>query len=57
MMYLEKSQVWWDRNTEDEQHEFLWTVPSPTFQASPEYLVNLIGGLVGDSRRFLGNLW
>ena len=57
MMYLEKSQVWWDRNPEDEQHEFLWTVPLPTFQASPEYFVNLIGGLVGDLRRFLGNLW
>ena len=53
-MYLERSQVWWDRNPDSEHHEFLWTVPSSTFQASPEYLVNLIQGLVGDSRRFLG---
>ena len=54
MMYLERSQVWWDRNPDDEQHEFLWTVPLSTIQASPNYLLNLIQALVGNSRRFSG---
>ena len=54
MMYLERSQVWWDRNPDSEHHEFLWTVPSSTFQASPDYLVNLIQALVGNSRRVSG---
>ena len=54
MIYLDRAQVWWDRNPDREHHNFLWTVPSSTHQASPEYLSNLFQALVGDSRRFSG---
>ena len=52
--YLDRSQIWWDRNQDDEHHTCLWTIPSSTIRASPDYLSNLIGALVGESRRFSG---
>ena len=52
--YLDRSELWWENNPNSTYHDFLWTVPSSTIQASSHFILTLIQDLVGTARRDAG---